>query len=115
LGDGIKFIEEKAVADHGTSAHSVPNRRDSNAVRILIIDVDSSDLRCSLNFSTSFDHFVIVVVGVLLPSLFMSIEFDLKSLVTVLGCLALMSALSKMVSSCQQKSSFQLGDSSSSI
>jgi hypothetical protein len=114
LGDGIKFIEEKAVADHGTSAHSVPNRRDSNAVRILIIDVDSSDLRCSLNFSTSFDHFV-VVVGVLLPSLFMSIEFDLKSLVTVLGCLALMSALSKMVSSCQQKSSFQLGDSSSSI
>lgn len=49
LGDGIKFIEEKAVADHGTSAHSVPNRRDSNAVRILIIDVDSSDLSSGLS------------------------------------------------------------------
>jgi hypothetical protein len=51
LGDGIKFIEENAVADHGTSTHSVPNGKDSNAIKILVVDVDSSDLRWSLSFS----------------------------------------------------------------
>lgn len=49
LGDGIKFIEESAVADHGISTHSVPNGKDSNAVRILIVDVDSSDLSSGLS------------------------------------------------------------------
>ncbi|KAF7016228.1 hypothetical protein CFC21_029888 [Triticum aestivum] len=41
LGDGIKFIEE--------NAHSEPNGKDSDAVRILIVDVDSSDLSSGLS------------------------------------------------------------------
>uniref|UniRef100_A0ACD5UAQ0 Uncharacterized protein n=1 Tax=Avena sativa TaxID=4498 RepID=A0ACD5UAQ0_AVESA len=49
LGDGIKFIEESAVADHGISTHSVPNGKGSNTVRILIVDVDSSDLSSGLS------------------------------------------------------------------
>ncbi|KQJ82212.1 methyltransferase-like protein 13 isoform X2 [Brachypodium distachyon] len=49
LGDGIRFIEEKAVPDHSALTHSVPNGKDSNAVRILIVDVDSSDLSSGLS------------------------------------------------------------------
>ncbi|VAH31692.1 unnamed protein product [Triticum turgidum subsp. durum] len=41
LGDGIKFIEE--------NAHSERNGKDSDAVRILIVDVDSSDLSSGLS------------------------------------------------------------------
>ncbi|KAM3386577.1 hypothetical protein ACQJBY_009878 [Aegilops geniculata] len=41
LGDGIKFIEK--------NAHSERNGKDSDAVRILIVDVDSSDLSSGLS------------------------------------------------------------------
>ncbi|WVZ85250.1 hypothetical protein U9M48_032197 [Paspalum notatum var. saurae] len=44
LGDGIKFIEDSVAANH-----SVPNGRASNAIKILIIDVDSSDLSSGLS------------------------------------------------------------------
>lgn len=48
-GDGIKFVEEIAVADHGTSTQSASNGKDSNKVKILIVDVDSSDLSSGLS------------------------------------------------------------------
>ena len=106
MGDGIKFIEENAVADHGTS----PNGKDTNAVRILIVDVDSSDLRCSLStFLCCGPPFSYCSVA---KQFYINTTSDLKSMVTVLGCLALQQTLSKMSSSCQQKSSFQLGVSS---
>ncbi|KAJ1270570.1 hypothetical protein BS78_06G062200 [Paspalum vaginatum] len=44
LGDGIKFIEDRVAANH-----SVPNGSASNAIKILIIDVDSSDLSSGLS------------------------------------------------------------------
>ncbi|CAN6234754.1 unnamed protein product [Urochloa humidicola] len=44
LGDGIKFVEDSVAANH-----SVSNGSASNAIRILIIDVDSSDLSSGLS------------------------------------------------------------------
>ncbi|CAN6270501.1 unnamed protein product [Urochloa humidicola] len=44
LGDGIKFIEDSVAANH-----SVSNGSASNAIKILIIDVDSSDLSSGLS------------------------------------------------------------------
>jgi hypothetical protein len=38
--DGVKFVDETAAATHSAS-----NGNDNNVVKILIIDVDSSDLR----------------------------------------------------------------------
>ncbi|XP_062225427.1 uncharacterized protein LOC133924070 [Phragmites australis] len=48
LGDGIKFVEDIAAGNLRTTAHSVSNGSD-NAVKILIIDVDSSDLSFGLS------------------------------------------------------------------
>ncbi|CAL5017436.1 unnamed protein product [Urochloa decumbens] len=44
LGDGIKFVEDSVAANH-----SVSNGSASNAIKILIIDVDSSDLSSGLS------------------------------------------------------------------
>lgn len=44
LGDGIKFVEDSVAANH-----SVSNGSGSNAIKILIIDVDSSDLSSGLS------------------------------------------------------------------
>ncbi|KAL6885831.1 hypothetical protein ACP4OV_010092 [Aristida adscensionis] len=49
LGDGIKFIEDTAVANHGTAAQSVSNDNENKAIKFLIIDVDSSDLSSGLS------------------------------------------------------------------
>ena len=40
LGDGINFVEDSVAANHSASNGSA-----SNAIKILVIDVDSSDLR----------------------------------------------------------------------
>ncbi|KAL6652731.1 hypothetical protein ACP70R_011656 [Stipagrostis hirtigluma subsp. patula] len=49
LCDGIKYVEDIAAADHGTTTESVSNGKDNNAIKILIIDVDSSDLSSGLS------------------------------------------------------------------
>ena len=45
MGDGIKFVEDSVAANHSASNGSA-----SNAIKILVIDVDSSDLRYWLFF-----------------------------------------------------------------
>ncbi|KAK3142838.1 hypothetical protein QOZ80_4BG0352350 [Eleusine coracana subsp. coracana] len=49
LGDGIKFVEDIAAAQHGAATHSVSNGSDNNGINILIVDVDSSDLSSGLS------------------------------------------------------------------
>lgn len=52
LGDGIKFVEDSVAANHSDNGSA------SNAIKILIIDVDSSDLRyCfSMSFKPLYCH-----------------------------------------------------------
>uniref|UniRef100_A0A0E0KPL6 Methyltransferase type 11 domain-containing protein n=1 Tax=Oryza punctata TaxID=4537 RepID=A0A0E0KPL6_ORYPU len=50
LGDGIKFIDDIAVANNGAiSQQLMSNGNENNAVKILIVDVDSSDVRSGLS------------------------------------------------------------------
>lgn len=50
LGDGIKFIDDIAVANSGaTTQQLMSTGNENNAVKILIVDVDSSDVRYLLS------------------------------------------------------------------
>ncbi|KAG8083262.1 hypothetical protein GUJ93_ZPchr0015g6664 [Zizania palustris] len=49
LGDGIKFIDAIAVAHNGSTTQRGYNDNENNAVKILIVDVDSSDVSSGLS------------------------------------------------------------------
>lgn len=50
LGDGIKFIDDIAVANsRATTQQLMSTGNENNAVKILIVDVDSSDVRYLLS------------------------------------------------------------------
>uniref|UniRef100_A0A0D9W422 Methyltransferase domain-containing protein n=1 Tax=Leersia perrieri TaxID=77586 RepID=A0A0D9W422_9ORYZ len=49
LGDGIKFIEDVAVANNGATTQLNSNGNENNAVKVLIVDVDSSDVSSGLS------------------------------------------------------------------
>lgn len=50
MGDGIKFIDDIAVANSGaTTQQLMSTGNENNAVKILIVDVDSSDVRYLLS------------------------------------------------------------------
>ena len=99
MGDGIKFVEDSVAANHCASDGSA-----SNAIKILVIDVDSSDLRYWL-FSClplpSYCHSFT-------KNLF-SLDSDVKRMVvpTALGYLAHQKTLLKILFFRKQKSYFQ--------
>ncbi|KAF0892711.1 hypothetical protein E2562_017684 [Oryza meyeriana var. granulata] len=49
LGDGIKFIDDIDVASNGATTQLMSNGNENNAVKILIVDVDSSDVSSGLS------------------------------------------------------------------
>ena len=57
MGDGIEFIEDSVAANHSVNGSA------RNAIKILILDVDSSDLRYLFSISPS-----IIWIAILLPN-----------------------------------------------
>lgn len=89
MGDGIKFIEDSVAANQSVNGST------RNAFKILILDVDSSDLRYFFSISPS-----IIWVAVFFYQTVYSKWTDVKLMVLpkALGCLAHQKTLSKILS-----------------
>lgn len=89
MGDGIKFIEDSVAANQSVNGST------RNAFKILILDVDSSDLRYFFSISPS-----IIWVPVFFYQTVYSKWTDVKLMVLpkALGCLAHQKTLSKILS-----------------